>query len=194
MANISEAAILPSIGESGLIKNWVLAAILYTSYNTIISIAILGPLGAKARDMKAIRNGAILGGLGLGVGSVMIFLALSGNISSVSKLEVPMIYIAGNIAPIVQIIYAVVLIAEVYTTAVGSLNGFIWRIVNLKESPKKGKVLVIGTTIAAFFASQFGFSNLVKYLYPLVGYGGIVMLISLIYTKYIVKKSGIAST
>lgn len=179
------------IGESGLVTNWLLAAILYVSYNTIISIAVLGPLGVQAQDKKAIKMGAILGGLGLGVGSIMIYLAISGNILDVANLEVPMIYIAGAISPVIQMIYAIVLIAEVYTTAVGSLYGFVSRITNVEKSSAKGRVIIIVSTIVAMLASQLGFSNLVKYLYPLVGYGGIVLLASLLYIKF--KKTKINS-
>lgn len=177
-------ATVSNVGESGLITNWFLAAILYVSYNTIISIAVLGPLGVKAQDKKAIRDGAVLGGLGLGIGSIMIYLALSGNIAEITKLEVPMIYVVGGISYSAQIVYAIVLTAEVYTTAVGSLYGFVSRIIDIQKSPTKGKIIVIGSAIAALLASQFGFSNLVKYLYPLVGYGGIVLLISLVYIKF----------
>lgn len=177
------SATISGVGESGLITNWFLAAILYVSYNTIVSIAILGPLGVAAKNKRTIRNGAILGGLGLGIGSIMIYLALSGYVPEIAKLEVPMIYVAGGISPIVQIGYAIVLTAEVYTTAVGSLYGFVTRITDMQKSPFNRRIIVIGSTIAALLASQFGFSNLVKYLYPIVGYGGIILLTSLIYIK-----------
>lgn len=170
------------ITKSSLINNWGLSAILYTSYNIILSIAILGPLGSHAKNKKTILNGAILGGLGLGLGSVLIFLAISGDIENIKDLELPMTYIAGNISYIVQIIFTIVLIAEVYSTAVGSLYGFVARVVDTEKSPQKGKVIIIVTTLSAFLASQLGFSNLVKYLYPLVGYAGILLLINLLYS------------
>lgn len=176
-------AAVVNTGDNGLISNWLLAAVLYISYNTIISIAVLGPLGVEARSKKAVRNGAILGGVGLGVGSIMIYLALSGHMQNIQNLEVPMLYIAGGISSVVQIVYAVVLIAEVYTTAVGSLYGFTSRITNIAKNPRKGRIVVIVATFIALVASQFGFSNLVKYLYPVVGYGGIVLLVCLIYVK-----------
>ena len=176
-------ATVENVGGNGLITNWILAAILYVSYNTIISVAVLGPLGVKAHNRKIIRNGALLGGLGLGIGSLMIYLALSGNVEEIANLEVPMIYIAGKISSIVQIGFAIVLIAEIYTTAVGSLYGFVSRLSHIKRSRVKGKLLVIISTIAALLASQLGFTNLVKYLYPLVGYGGIILLISIVYVK-----------
>lgn len=176
-------------GENGLITNWLLAAFLYVSYNTVISISVLGPLGVKTRNKKAIRIGALLGGIGLGIGSIMIYLALSGNIQENVKLEVPMLYVAGGISSIVQIGYAIVLIAEVYTTAVGSLYGFVSRMTSRKKSPNIRRIIIIGTSLVALLASQFGFSNLVKYLYPLVGYGGIILLISMLYIKFKPKTS-----
>lgn len=168
------------VESSGLFNNWFLAAILYVSYNTVISIAILGPLGNEAKNKKAIWNGAILGGFGLGFGSVMIYLALSGHIANIERLEVPMIHIAGSISPILQVVYAIVLIAEIYTTAVSSLYGFTSRIIDMQRTPIKGRYIVIGSTAIALLSSRFGFSNLVKYLYPIVGYCGVVILTALI--------------
>jgi uncharacterized membrane protein YkvI len=167
---------------SGLVKNWLWAAILYTSYNIILSIAVLGPLGAEAENRKSIRNGAILGGLGLGIGASAIYFALARNIANIMNFEVPMAFIAGQISYIIQALYIVVLLAEVYTTAVGSLYGFAARIANVKSF--YGKLLIIGTTALSFIASQFGFSNLVKYLYPAIGYGGVIILINLLYCYY----------
>ena len=178
-----DMAVIAGSGENGLIHNWFLAGILYVSYNTVMSISVLGPLGAHSKDKRAILAGAVLGGSGLGLGAVMIFFALCGNLSQVRHLEVPMSYIAGNISPVVQIIYTVVLIAEVYTTAVGALYGFAARVADMEKNPGRGRTVVVGTAAAAFFASMLGFSNLVKYLYPLVGYGGIVLLLSLLWGR-----------
>jgi uncharacterized membrane protein YkvI len=180
--DLSQAVV--GVEGSGLITNWAIAAILYISYNTVLSIAVLGPLGLQAKNKKTILYGAVLGGLGLGIGSIMIYFAMFGNISQITKLEVPMIYIAGTIAPIIQIVYAVVLIAEVYTTAVGSLFGFVARLTENNKSRNRGRLIILITTILAFFASQFGFTTLVTYLYPMVGYGGIVLLICLIIEKW----------
>lgn len=172
-------ALSASLVKSGLVDHWILSAILYASYNIVISIAVLGPLGAHAKSKNAIKNGAILGGLGLGLGSVLIYFAISGNLESVKDLEVPMAYIAGNISAWVQTIFTFILIAEVYTTAVGSLYGFSARIFDAGKTSLNGKIIFTATI--AFLSSLVGFSNLVKYFYPLVGYGGILLLISLLY-------------
>lgn len=172
-------AVHPVAGGSGLFNNWLLAAILYVSYNTVVSVAILGPLGNEAKDRKTIRNGAILGGLGLGFGAVLIYLALLGNLAEIKDLEVPMIYIAGKVSPVLQVLYAVVLIAEIYTTAVSSLYGFTSRIIDMKKRPVKGRYIVAGSTAVALVSSRLGFANLVRFLYPLIGYCGILILAAL---------------
>jgi len=166
--------------HGGLFNNWLLASVLYVSYNTVVSIAILGPLGNEAGNKKTVRNGAILGGLGLGAGASMICLALSGHMENIEKLEVPMVYIAGTISPVLQAIYAIVLLAEIYTTAVSSLYGFTSRIIDMQKKPVKGRYIVTGSTVVALLSSRLGFSNLVRYLYPLIGYCGVVVLAALI--------------
>ena len=115
---------------SGLIRNWVWDAILYTSYNIGLAISVLGPLGVKGQDKKTIRNGAILGGIGLGAAAIAIYLAVMNNLNTVQNIlnEVPMLFIASILSYAVQIIDSIVLIAEIYTTAVGSLYGFSARI------------------------------------------------------------------
>lgn len=177
-----ETEIVVSLPKPGLLRNWLWSAILYTSYNTVTSIAILGPLGDKARDKKIIRKGAILGGLGLGIGALAIFIALYVNVDAIKNAEVPMILVARHISPFVQIIYAVVLLAEIYTTAVGDLYGFAARIGNMNS--KHAPQVILVSTLAAFLASLAGFSNLVRYLYPAVGYCGVITLICLIYHRY----------
>lgn len=179
---------MPIIGENGLIFNWFFAAILYVSYNTILSVAVLGPLGSEARDIKAVRNGVILGGLGLGLGSLMIYLTLSGYISEIARVEVPMIYVAGKISRTMQATYAAVLVAEIYTTAVGSFYGFISRITDLEKKSIRSRIIVAIFAAVALLASRLGFSNLVKYLYPIEGFAGIFLLISLLYTWFCTKK------
>jgi len=167
----------------GLVTGWLLSAVIYVSYNTIISASILGPLGMNTGEKKAIKIGAVLGGAGLGLASLMIHLSLSVNYSEISHLEVPMMYIAGRISGAVRSIYAIILVCEIYTTAVGSLYGFVSRINSMKKVDIGEKSLILVTATTALLLSQLGFSNMVKYLYPLVGYGGTVFLLSLIYVK-----------
>lgn len=157
---------------------WFLTAVLYVSYNLVLAVAILAPLGSMSSPDK-LKKGAVLGGIGLGIGAAVINLAILTHAAKASAYEVPMIFVAGTVSPAVRIIYTVVLLTEVYTTAVASLYGFVARL--SKQGTPRYRGITVAAGIAAFSLAQFGFSNLVGTLYPAVGFAGLLMLGSLVY-------------
>ncbi len=159
---------------------WPLSAVVYVSYNLVLGVAVLAPMGRLAgNDPDVLRKGALYGGVGLGIGALAINLALLSNPPALSGYEIPMVQIAAGFSPLAQAAYSVVLLAEVYTTAVGSLFGFAARVLN-PESPAF-RWLVAGSGAAALAAAQLGFSTLVRVLYSAVGYAGLLMLAGLVY-------------
>lgn len=158
---------------------WPLSAIVYVSYNLVLGVSVLAPLGKHVEDPKVLKRGALWGGIGLGIGALAINLTLLSKIPAVAGYEVPMVFIAAQFSPLIQIGYSIVLLAEVYTTAAGSLYGFAERITD--QGKPLFKWLIIGTSVMAFAAGQFGFSTLVRILYPAVGYAGLLMLGGLLY-------------
>lgn len=165
----------------GFLRNWLWSAILYTSYNMVLSFSILGPLGARAKNRKAVLYGAILGGLGLGIGAFALYFSIRHHFARSASMEVPMIYIAGRVSPVVQAIYGIVLLAEIYTTAVGNLYGLSARI--SASVPWNTRYITVISALCAFLMSMLGFSNLVRYLYPSIGYAGIITLTYLILNR-----------
>ncbi len=163
----------------GAAPNWFIAALNYASFNLVIAVAILAPMGPNAKKTSALFWGALLGALGLGLGVLAIYFSVLSNILEVAVVEVPMIYIASLISPFIQLLFAVVLFSAVYSTAVSNLYGFVSRMTFIDQ---KFRIwLIVGTTIAAFIVSQVGFSTLVTYLYPAVGYGGFIFFAGLLY-------------
>lgn len=174
--NLSAVEALPG---KAAVPFWPLSAVVYVSYNIVMAVAVLAPMGALVEARETLKRGAVLGGIGLGIGALAILLALLANMPQAARYQVPMIYIAGRFAPAVQYIYSLVLFAEIYTTAVGNLYGFVARITDA-EAPK-ARLYIIGTGVAAFLASQLGFTTLVRVLYPSVGYAGLLLLGGLLY-------------
>ncbi len=161
------------------IPSWALAAVNYVSYNLVMAVAVLAPLGARYRRPELLVRGAILGGLGLGLGALMIFLALVPHLPAAARYQIPMIYVAGGLSPGLRIIYSLVLLAEIYSTAVGTLYGFIARLTSPEE--RKARLYLLGTGTAAFLAARLGFTTMVRTLYPAVGYAGLLLLFGLTY-------------
>ncbi len=156
---------------------WPLSGLIYASYNIIFSISVLAPLGAEVRDRRSLFRGAVLGGIGLGLGALAINLAILSTFDLSSRFEVPMLTITGLYSPVAVYFYSGVLLAEIYTTAVGNLYGFTARLAGYSSNYYFWTVLITG--IAAFFASMLGFSTVVRFIYPVIGYAGLLLVLLL---------------
>ncbi|MBU4532306.1 MAG: hypothetical protein U1D96_10040 [Eubacteriales bacterium] len=172
---------LTAVQGAAAVPYWPLSAVTYASYNLVIAIAIMGPLGALARDEKAIRNGSIFGSVVLGTGALVITLAILASPAAVF-VDIPMAFIAGQFGPLVQFLYSFVLLIAIYSTAVANLYGFCARLTNPASPAFRGAA--IGTSIIALIASQFGFTTLVGILYPGVGLAGFLLLGALVYAYF----------
>ncbi len=175
LLNLNEVVIM-----DGPVSNWFLSGLIYVSYNLILSIAVMGPMGAEVQNKKHFKRAAVMGGIGLGLGAFAILLPLLSNMPEIINYEIPLIYITDDFAFWIQIFYSLILLIEIYTTAVGNLFGVAARFRSSYGLSYQTNVIIIGG-IALIF-SQFGFSNLIHYFYPVVGYTGLILMAGLLFS------------
>ena len=159
---------------------WPLSALVYASYNLILAVAVLVPLGRKA-DAPRLLRGAVGGGVALGLAATTIYLAVLVQGKRVTGYELPMLAVAASAGPAVATGYGLMLLAEIYTTAVSSLYGFGSR---LAAPTRPFWVVVSLAGGASFVLAQFGFSKLVATIFPAVGYAGLLLIGSLSYRAW----------
>lgn len=174
----SKIALLESI-EAPAQTSWSFSAILYVSYNILLAVAILSPLGVEARSRKSLILGGILGGLGLGIGILAIDLAVISGVPEILPFQVPMVFLASRLDLPFGFVFGLILILEIYTTAVSILYGFAARV----AYGGKRRVLWAGlASLGAIFAAQYGFSKIIATVYPLIGIFGLIFLGGLLWT------------
>jgi uncharacterized membrane protein YkvI len=159
------------------VNSWLLAALLYVGNNLVLSISVLGPLGAEVKDRRALITGGMLGGLFLGLLAACIKLAVSVHMPEIGRFEVPMLFLARLHPGPIPWFYTIVLWAEIYTTAIACAYGFAARAAEVTRQSYPTTVLVV--MIIALFGSGFGFSALVSTVYPISGYVTLVVLLFL---------------
>lgn len=159
-------------------RYWPVSMLLYVSYNLLLSISVLGPLGDQVEDEERLHRGGMLGGLLLGLGTLLINLALLSGLPETARYEVPMLSLARQFPAWLSTLYSLVLWAEIYTTAVASLYGFAVRIVR-PDSPRF-RSLVAAAGAGALLLGQIGFASMVGVLFPVVGWLGLLLVAALL--------------
>ncbi len=161
--------------QNNIISNyqwgWLFSGILYASYNSILLIPILIELGNYMNEKNKIKKASIWCAIILAIlGLILFFLLLRGN-NYAQNVELPMIQITKEFGNIYSIIYGIVILIAIFTTAISSGYGF------LKNLPtKKYKIATIITCLTSILVVPIGFSNLVNLLYPIFGVLGLMQI------------------
>ena len=171
------------VNSSPLINTWVMSGILYVAFNIQLVYAVFAPLGKDSQGGRTLFVGALLGTLGIVVMAAALFVALTVNAPVVGRAELPMVELAGRIAPWAMAVYTVVLLLAQLTTAVSCLFGLVERgqkVRGLKVMPTWMLATLVAVVSVAL--SAVGFSDLVGTVYPALGYAGLIIIALMIGT------------
>lgn len=180
------ADLAKTVPQVATTNNWLLAAVLYVSYNLILAVPVLGPMGCHSTNLPQLISGGLLGGLVLGLLSLLMALVLMAHFPQVAQYQVPMLFIVRPYPSVFRLLFTLILWGEIFTTLISSLYGFVQRLTPLFQG--KFRLLACGSLVFAGLLSRVGFSTLVSTIYPLVGYAGFIFMLGLVYRLF-TKKS-----
>ena len=172
------------INPSPVAPNWLLACLLYTSYNVMAMIAIVGTSSIKTKDAKTAMAGTAAGGVFLGLLAMMILVTVQRDMPFSQAMDLPVLGYADRISKTLGLMYTIILFCAVYSAATSNFYGFTTK---LKEGPSKKKI-IIATGILAFALGLVGFKKIVEYLSPIMGYAGMAIIIMLLWNFVLVWK------
>lgn len=155
---------------------WILQAILYASYNLILTEPVLISLKKYIQSQKQILV------ISIGVCIIMILLAgveflLLKNVDvDFKSLDMPLVYVVENKFPKLKLIYGAIILIAIFTTAISVGNSFLS---NVYQKSKNYPQIVLILCITSVIISPIGFSKLVERLFPLFGFLGIVQVLKI---------------
>ena len=158
--------------------HWLVAALLYVSYNMVVGAPFLMIAGSQASSKRNAMLGGLLGGVILGLLIVLISSGVFGRIDTIGSAALPMLMLASEQSAVLGTVMAVVIFAMILTTAVGVLYSFSARIL-----PVNTMKFNVGTAVAGVLAlvgAEVGFINLVGTVYPFFGYLGFVLIAAIL--------------
>ncbi len=108
--------------------------------------------------------------------ALVVALGLLANIAQVNGTQIPNLYLAENLSPILATGFSVIILAGIYTTAVPLLWTVASRIFD--DSTMKFKMLALAlATVGCVIGLLIPFSKMVNIVYVINGYVGIVLLV-----------------
>jgi len=172
-----EALDLVAASMTPVMPNVWLSVINYFALCAMNGVSMALVLGGSVIRIGDAEKGGALGGLIIGLIISCAAMTLFANLDQVKDAEIPMLLIVNHINPIFAFIYAVVIFALIFNTAFSLYYATARRFAG-NDVPKMRRLL-IGIVIAGYICSFGGFTTLVSYMYPLLGYMGILLLIVL---------------
>ena len=161
-------------------KGWLLSSIVYCSYNIILLIPTLISIKGQITKQKNIKYISILCGIFMITMSILIYMLLMKCDIEVQTLEMPVVYVITNFFPKYKIVYAFIILASIFTTAISLGIGFLQNMCKTKNCYPQ---FVAFMCITSLLISKIGFSKLVNLLYPFFGYIGIIQIFAILSYK-----------
>lgn len=156
------------------IAKLIISALLYSGYNLLTSICMLGRCKKIINSKKTAFLGGLTGGLMLlASGGTILFSLIKGKIPPVSY-EMPILALFGanNVVLIACVLLAMLV------SAITGLTGTCVFFENIIGEKKLGIILAI----IAIPLSYISFGNLMDFIYPIFGFAGIFLMIMLALT------------
>ena len=161
-------------------SNYILSAIIYASYNSILLIPVLITLKKYINTKKQILFISLIGTIIVILLATIIFLILIRVDVDITKLEMPAVYVVSNIFKFLEIIYGFIILGSIFTTSISLGTSFLQNVSKNKRSYTQIAAIMCITSI---LTSQIGFSNLINLLYPIFGYLGLIQIWKISLTK-----------
>lgn len=164
--------------QDAALSNWFYSAINYVSFNIAVGASMAIVMGGVETDEKVAARGGLIGGLGLGVLIILSHLAIFSTVDKVGDSDMPILQMANDISPILGVFISLILFAMIYNTAVSMLFSFTARFAEL--GTKRFNITVVIVVILAYSLSFRGFTELVSEFYPVIGFLGMFLVVSLV--------------
>lgn len=170
--------------EISFSNNWIISAILYASYNSIILIPIL--IGLKGIvEKKSIGKISCLTGIIFIILGISLYSLLTSGQNYVQYLDIPIIFIMKQFGNIYSNIYGIVVAIAIFTSAISAGYGFLEKFEYSKSTYKKVSVIIC---VVSVFVATIKFSYLVEILYPIFGLLGFIQIILILKANKVLKK------
>lgn len=163
--------------QTGL-PNWWISSLNYLGFSVIVAASMCIVIGGAHYDTRAAGLGGLIGGVLFGFLLAGLVVSLWVALPVVGEHDMPTLALVDEANPVLGDMMAVVIFIMIYNTAIGMFYSMSRRLTVAK--PARFRTVYIAMCLVGFALSFVGFKTLVSFLYPLLGYVGLVLIAVLI--------------
>ncbi|WP_186304325.1 hypothetical protein [Kocuria palustris] len=156
------------------VRPWWLSGINYACMNMMLAVSMSLVIGGNLPNTREARWGGFFGGLMCALLVVMAAVLLYLRIPEVTGSDVPMLKTFESIHPVAASTMVVIIFLMIFNTAIGMFYALGRRLT--AERPQHYRWVFPLVCVAGYAISFVGFSTLMSYLYPVIGYVGMFMI------------------
>ncbi|MBN9644991.1 hypothetical protein ACFSSC_06645 [Corynebacterium mendelii] len=160
------------------LPNAFIGTINYAGFNLIVVLSMSIVIGGYYLNPRAAGLGGLLGGTTFGLMLIMSTVALFLKIDEVYTSPLPMLQIVQDMTPFLGYVMSIAIYGMIFNSAIGMFYSLAKRLTS-KKPDKAFYPTFVAVVLLGFVISFFGFRNLVTYVYPLLGYVGVVLSVVL---------------
>ncbi len=159
---------------------FIIHAIIYSSYNLILIIPVLINLKNFLKNRKQVTVISILSSIIILIIALLTFLLLVNIKINFSQIEMPVVYVVKNYFSNFTYFYGIIILISIFTTAISVGMSFLN---NICREQNRVKLYAFILCMLSIIVSPIGFSNLVKFLFPVFGYLGLIQIYFILKSK-----------
>lgn len=160
---------------SGTFDNWLVTALNYATLVMIMDTSMMLVFAGSHMNPVQAGKGGLLGGIMFAVLLLILTFVLFMNMEHVMGSDLPLLKVFDNMHPTVGVFVSIVIYLMIYNTAVGLFYALSRRLSH--DKPGKFRLYYAVVVLIGFALSFIGFADLVGWVYPVLGYLGLVLAI-----------------
>lgn len=161
------------------VSPWFLSALNYNGLALMLGVSMCLVIGGNYSNPKEVGVGGLAGGLLYTVMLVMAGVTLLLNMDKVEGTDVPMLELFNSMHPVLATIMVWIIFAMIYNTCIGMFYALGKRLT--VNNPKRYTPVFLVTCLVGYAVSFVGFDTLMTYVYPVIGYVGIAMVLTMLF-------------
>jgi uncharacterized membrane protein YkvI len=166
--------------------NFFISAIMYNALCLAIGLPFFVACGAECQNLKEARIAGMVGFTVYSAAILLVVLSHFAFMGEITTVAIPALFIAGKVIPPLAVVFSIIILAEIYTTAAPML----WATArSFGEEGSKISYIVIGVAgiVGTFGGGIFPFGTLVNVLYPAMSWLALGFMVAMLVKQFIMK-------